>query len=58
MGGVAARQPEHRLLAAFPGFSDRDLAAVPAASDPDDALARPGLTRSLWGGRSSNAANT
>jgi myo-inositol 2-dehydrogenase/D-chiro-inositol 1-dehydrogenase len=43
-------RPEHHVLAAFPGFSDPELAPVPAASDAEDALARPGLEAVIVGG--------
>ena len=42
--------PEHRLEAAFPGFSDADLAGVPAPRDLDDSLARPGIDAVIVGG--------
>jgi predicted dehydrogenase len=41
---------EHRLDAAFPGFSDPDLAFLPAPTDTEDALARPGLDGVIVGG--------
>jgi len=41
---------EHRLDAAFPGFSDPALAGVPVARDLDDALARPGIDTVIVGG--------
>jgi predicted dehydrogenase len=43
-------QPEHRLVAAFPGFSDPDLVSVPAPRDAEDALAQPGLNTVIVGG--------
>jgi len=41
---------EHRLDAAFPGFSDPGLAGVPVPRDLDDALALPGITTVIVGG--------
>ncbi len=41
---------EHRLVAAFPGFSGSSLAGIPIASDLDDALAREGADAAIVGG--------
>jgi myo-inositol 2-dehydrogenase/D-chiro-inositol 1-dehydrogenase len=41
---------EHRLDAAYPGFAEPDLAAVPAPRDLDDALARSGIDAVVVGG--------
>ncbi len=41
---------EHRLVAAFPGFSGSALAGIPVASDLDDALARAGIDAAIVGG--------
>ncbi len=43
-------RPEHHLLGAFPGFSDPDLASLPALRDAEDALALPGLQAVIVGG--------
>ncbi len=43
-------RPEHQLLAAFPGFSDPELASVLAPRDAEDALAQPGLGAVIVGG--------
>ena len=45
---VASR--EHRLVAAFPGFSGSDLADIPVAPDLDDALGRAGISAVIVGG--------
>lgn len=42
---------EHRLIAAYPGFSGPAPANVPIASDLDDALARAGIDAVIVGGR-------
>ena len=41
---------EHRLIAAYPGFSGSALADIPVASDLDDALARAGIDAAIVGG--------
>jgi myo-inositol 2-dehydrogenase/D-chiro-inositol 1-dehydrogenase len=41
---------EHRLDAAFPGFSEPALAGIPLPRDLDDALARPGIDAVIVGG--------
>src|SRR5262249_9851872 len=41
---------EHRLSAAFPGFSEPGLELVPRAADLDDLLARPGIDIAIVGG--------
>jgi myo-inositol 2-dehydrogenase/D-chiro-inositol 1-dehydrogenase len=43
-------QGDHHLDAAYPGFSDPALEAVPVAHDLDDALARPGINAVIVGG--------
>ena len=45
---LASRQ--HRLVAAFPGFSESPLADIPVASDLEDALARAGVDAAIVGG--------
>jgi predicted dehydrogenase len=45
-----ARQTEHRLGAAFPGFANPALAGVPPARDLDDALARARIDAVIVGG--------
>ena len=41
---------EHRLVAAFPGFSGSSPAYIPIASDLEDALARAGVDAAIVGG--------
>jgi predicted dehydrogenase len=41
---------EHRLIAAYPGFSGSALTDIPIASDVDDALARAGVDTVIVGG--------
>jgi predicted dehydrogenase len=41
---------EHRIIAAFPGFSGTSLADIPIAGDLDDALARAGVDAAIVGG--------
>ncbi len=43
-------QADHRLVAAFPGFSEPELDHVPRANDLDDLLARPGVDVAIVGG--------
>jgi myo-inositol 2-dehydrogenase/D-chiro-inositol 1-dehydrogenase len=43
-------RPEHRLDAAYPGFSDASMAGIPAPRDLEDALARPGVEAVIVGG--------
>ncbi len=45
---LASRQ--HRLVAAFPGFSGSSLADIPIATDLEDALARAGIDAAIVGG--------
>jgi len=44
------RQGAHRLVAAFPPFSDPVLAGIPAPRDLDDALSRAGIEAVIVGG--------
>jgi len=41
---------DHRLAAAFPGFSEPGFDGVPRANDLDDLLARPGVDVAIVGG--------
>ena len=43
-------QNDHRLAAAFPGFSDPSLSGIATASDLDGALAQPGIDAAIVGG--------
>jgi predicted dehydrogenase len=43
-------QNDHRLTAAFPGFSDPSLSGIATASDLDGALAQPGIDAAIVGG--------
>ena len=43
-------QNDHRLAAAFPGFSDPTLSGIATASDLDGALAQPGIDAAIVGG--------
>ena len=43
-------QNDHRLEAAFPGFSDPSLSGIATASDLDGALAQPGIDAAIVGG--------
>ena len=43
-------QDDHRLGAAFPGFSEPGLNLIPRANDLDDLLARPGIDVAIVGG--------
>lgn len=43
-------RPDHRLDAAYPGFSDAAIAGTPTPRDLEDALARPGLDVVVVGG--------
>ena len=43
-------QDDHRLDAAFPGFSEPGLESVPRAKDLEDLLARPGIVAAIVGG--------
>ena len=45
---LASRQ--HRIVAAFPGFSESPLADIPVATDLEDALARAGVDAAIVGG--------
>jgi myo-inositol 2-dehydrogenase/D-chiro-inositol 1-dehydrogenase len=44
------KQPEHLLDAAYPGFTDPSLGAIPAPRDLEDALARRGVEAVIVGG--------
>src|SRR5271166_4648749 len=43
-------QDDHRLGAAFPGFSSPGMEVIPRANDLDDLLARPGIDVAIVGG--------
>jgi predicted dehydrogenase len=44
-------QDDHRVEAAFPGFSESGLEPIPRANDLDDLLARPGVEIAIVGGQ-------
>jgi myo-inositol 2-dehydrogenase/D-chiro-inositol 1-dehydrogenase len=43
-------RPEHRLVAAYPGFPDTSMSGIATPQDLEDALARPGVDAIIVGG--------